>query len=36
LGDQNAQEWLRHCTVLAENFLLRVPVFPVNRKPANG
>jgi hypothetical protein len=28
LGDQNAQEWLRHYTVLAENFLLRVPVCP--------
>jgi len=36
LGDQNAQEWLRHCTVLAENFLLRVPTCPVNRKPAHG
>jgi hypothetical protein len=36
LGDQNAQEWLRHCTVLAENFLLRVPIWPGNSKPANG
>ncbi len=36
LGDQNAQEWLRHYTVLAENFLLRVPIWPVNSKPANG
>lgn len=32
LGDQNAQEWLRHYTVLAENFLLRVPMCPVNSK----
>ncbi len=36
LGDQNAKEWLRHCTVLAENFLLRAPVCPENSKPANG
>ncbi len=28
LGDQNAQEWLRHYKVLAEKFLLRVPVCP--------
>ncbi len=28
LGDQNAQEWLRQYTVLAENFLLRVPICP--------
>ena len=33
LGDQNAQEWLRQYTALAENFLLRVPVCPVNSKP---
>jgi len=36
LGDQNAQEWLRHYTVLAENFWLRVPISPENSKPANG
>jgi len=24
-GDQNAKEWLRHCTVLAENFRIRMP-----------
>jgi hypothetical protein len=36
LGDQNAQEWLRHSTVLAENFLLRAPICPVNNKPAQG
>ncbi len=36
LGDQDAQEWLRQFTILAENFLLRVPVCPVNRKPAYG
>jgi alpha-amylase/alpha-mannosidase (GH57 family) len=36
LGDQDAQEWLRQYTLLAENFLLRVPVCPVNSKPANG
>ncbi len=36
LGDQDAQEWLRHYTVLAENFLLRVPTCPVNSQPANG
>ena len=35
-GDQNAKEWLRHYTVLAENFLLRVPVCTVNSKPTNG
>jgi alpha-amylase/alpha-mannosidase (GH57 family) len=35
-GDQNAQEWLRHYTVLADNFLLRVPICPVNNKRANG
>jgi hypothetical protein len=35
-GDQSAKERLRHYTVLAENFLLRVPVCPVNSKPANG
>ena len=34
LGDQNAQEWLRQYTILAENFLLRVPICPVNSKPA--
>jgi hypothetical protein len=34
-GVQNAQEWQRHYTVLAENFLLPVPVCPVNSKPAN-
>ena len=34
-GVQNAQEWQRHYTVLAENFLLRAPVCPVNSKPAN-
>jgi formate dehydrogenase maturation protein FdhE len=34
--DQNAKEWLRHYTALAENFLLRVPVCPANSKPANG
>ncbi|MHC1725028.1 MAG: DUF3536 domain-containing protein [Syntrophobacteraceae bacterium] len=28
LGDQNAQEWLRHYSILAENFLLRVPICP--------
>jgi len=36
LGDQDAQEWLRQYTLLAENFLLRVPTCPVNSKPANG
>jgi hypothetical protein len=36
LGDPNAQEWLRHYTALAENFLLRVPICAVNSKPANG
>ena len=36
MGDQNAQEWLRRYTVLAENFLLRVPLSSVNSKPANG
>lgn len=36
LGDQHTQEWLRHYTVLAEIFLLRVPTCPVNSKPANG
>ncbi|MHC1743361.1 MAG: DUF3536 domain-containing protein [Syntrophobacteraceae bacterium] len=36
LGDQNAQEWLRHYTVLAENFMLRTPLCPLNSKPANG
>jgi len=36
LGDPNAQEWLRHYTVLAENFWLRVPISPENSKPANG
>jgi len=36
LGDQNAQEWLRQFTLLAENFLLRVPTCPINSKPANG
>jgi len=35
-GDQNTKERLRHFTVLAENFLLRVPTCPVNGKPANG
>ena len=25
LGDKNAQEWIRNCAVLAENFRLRVP-----------
>ena len=25
LGDKSAQEWIRNCTVLAENFRLRVP-----------
>ena len=25
LGDKNAQEWIHNCTVLAENFRLRVP-----------
>ena len=30
LGDQNSQEWLRHYAVLAENFLLRVPICPIN------
>ena len=35
-GVQNAKEWLRHYTVLAENFLLRMPVYPANSKPANG
>ncbi|MGA7878572.1 MAG: hypothetical protein WCA08_23130, partial [Desulfoferrobacter sp.] len=24
-GDENAQEWLHHYAILAENFLLRVP-----------
>ncbi|SPF47441.1 Alpha-amylase/alpha-mannosidase [Syntrophobacter sp. SbD1] len=33
---QNAKEWRRHYTVLAENFLLRMPVCPANNKPANG
>ncbi len=36
LGDQSAQEWLRHYTVLAANFSLRMPVCPVNSKPASG
>jgi hypothetical protein len=36
LGDQNAQEWLRQYTALAENFLLRAPLGPVNSKPAKG
>jgi alpha-amylase/alpha-mannosidase (GH57 family) len=36
LGDQNAQDWLRHYTALAENFFLRVPECPVNSKPAKG
>jgi hypothetical protein len=36
LGDQKAQEWLRHYAVLAEYFLLRVPICPVNSQPANG
>lgn len=36
LGDQSAQEWLRHYTALAENFLLRVPVCHANSKPAHG
>jgi hypothetical protein len=36
LGDQNGQEWLRQYTILAENFLLRVPTCPVNSQPANG
>jgi hypothetical protein len=36
LGDQNAQEWLRQYTILAENFLLRVPICPENSKSANG
>ena len=25
LGDTNAQEWIHNCTILAENFRLRVP-----------
>jgi len=29
-GDQSAREWLRHLTVLAANFLLRMPRCPVN------
>jgi alpha-amylase/alpha-mannosidase (GH57 family) len=36
LGDQNAAEWLRQYTVLAENFSLRVPTCPGNSKPANA
>jgi hypothetical protein len=36
LGDQNAEEWLRQYTLLAENFSLRVPTCPANSKPANG
>ena len=36
LADQNAAEWLRQYTVLAENFLLRVPICPENNKPAQG
>src|SRR5208337_379852 len=36
VGDPNGQEWLRHYTALAENFLLRVPVCPANSKPAKG
>jgi len=36
LGDQNAKEWVRHYTVLADNFMLRMPKSPVNSKPANG
>ncbi len=36
LGDQNATDWLRQYTVLAENFLLRVPSCPENSKTANG
>ena len=36
LGDQSAQEWLRHYGALAENFLLRVPVCPASSKPAQG
>jgi len=35
LGDQNAQDWLHHCTVLAKNFMLRVPLCPANSKPAH-
>jgi len=35
-GDQNAKDWLRHYTVLADNFLLRVPLCTVNGHPANG
>jgi len=31
-GDQDAREWLRHCTALAENFLLRVPICPGDGK----
>ena len=30
LGDQDAAEWLRQYTILAENFWLRVPTCPVN------
>jgi hypothetical protein len=33
LGDQNAQAWLRHYTVLAENFLLQVYICPVISNP---
>ena len=36
LGDQDAQEWLRQYTVLAENFSLREPICPVSSKPAHG
>ncbi|MGC8494909.1 MAG: DUF3536 domain-containing protein [Syntrophobacteraceae bacterium] len=35
-GDQNAKEQLRHCTILAENFLLRMPECPADNTPANG
>jgi hypothetical protein len=34
LGDPNTAEWLRQYTVLAENFLLRVPACPASSKPA--
>ena len=35
-GDRNAEEQLHHCTILAENFLLRMPECPADNKPANG
>jgi hypothetical protein len=36
LGDETAKELLRHYTVLADHFSLRVPICPINSKPANA